>query len=51
MTLGAESAEVFRSRFCALTRIQTHRRIERVELQLLIERVMNSGAGKALNQA
>ena len=48
MTLGAESAEVFASRFRALSRIQAHRRIARVGTHLVIERVMKCTAGKGL---
>ena len=42
-------------RFCTpfkrpLTRIQAHRRIERVEIQPAVEIVMKCGAGKALKK-
>ena len=46
--MAADSREVLASRFRALSRIQAPRRIARVEIQLLCERVMKSGAGKAL---
>jgi len=48
MTLGAKSAEVLASRFRALSRIQIHRRIERVRTHLLTRRDMKSDAGKGL---
>ena len=48
MTLGAKSAEVLASRFRALSRIQAHRRIARVETQPVRCWVMKSAAGKAL---
>ena len=47
MTLAAKSAEVCASRFRALSRIQAHRRIERVGAQSVSSWVMKSGAGKA----
>ena len=46
--LGAKSEEVFASRFRALSRIQVHRRIERVRTRPGNWRVMKFGAGKAL---
>ena len=48
MTLAADSREVLGSRFRALSRIQAHRRIARVETHLVLCWVMKSGAGKAL---
>ena len=48
MTLGAKSAEVCASRFRALARIRTHRRIERVKIQLLGGRDIKSAAKKGL---
>ena len=50
MTLGAKSAEVFPTRPRTQTRIQAYRRIKRVGTQPAVERVMKSGAGKALKQ-
>jgi len=48
MTLAADSREVLQARFRALSRIQIHRRIERVKIQLPGERDNKSAAGKAL---
>ena len=50
MTLGAKGEEVLHTRPRTLSRIQAHRRIERVRAPLLIKRVMKSGAGKALKK-
>ena len=36
--------------YCALSSIQVHRRIERVGAHTAAERVMKSGAGKALKE-
>ena len=50
MTMAADSREVLRTRFRALSRIQAHRRIERVKTRSAGGWVMKSGAGKGLKQ-
>ena len=46
--MAAEGEEVLQARPRALSRIQAHRRIERVGARCACERVMKSGAGKGL---
>ena len=50
MTTAADSREVLHTRPRALSRIQAHRRIERVETPLAGFRDMKSDAGKALKK-
>ena len=51
MPLAPKVRRFFRGSILALSRIQAHRRIERVRTRGAVERVMKSNAGKALFQA